>query len=486
MFTSNHQFTQTVHMRILSDDQLNDIIQHAFLIIESTGFKIQKEEARSMLQKAGATIEDDLAYIPRSIVQECIKSCPRGIQIYNRLGESAMKLWGSNVHYGTSTASPNTRDALTGEIHPTRIEDIAIGAKLADALPNIDFVMPFGSAQDINSKVADLYEFEAVVNNTTKPIAFCSYSSKGMEVVFKMAAEVVGGANQLKSKPFIISYPEPITPMLYPKETIDKMFVSADWGIPQITCAGGQLGATAPVTLAGALIQQVAEAMMSLTLVQLHKSGAPIFFASNFSPFDMKSGLMSMAAPEGNLLTGAMAEIARFFGLPSWGLAGATDAKELDAQAGLDSAFSMLSQGLAGINMIHDLGYMDGGMVCSANMLVMGNEAAGSVKQFVGGVSTTEDQLACDVIQKVGAGGNYLQEKHTHQHFKQIWYPELLTRVSHNAWQASGGKSLEERCHEKVSHILENHKPVALEDKLQQRLNQIKSEGEKEILESGQ
>lgn len=482
MFTPSHHTAQTVKMQVLTDVQRNDIINSAYTVLETTGFKISKEKARDILKKAGAGIKDDLAYVPRSIVQECLRLAPKGIQIYDRLGKIALNLWGTNVYYGTSTASPNTKDALTGEIHPTRVEDITRGAKLADALPNIDFVMPFGSAQDVDSNVADLYEFEAVVNNTAKPIAFCSYSSKGMEGVFKMAAEVVGGAARLKSRPFIVSYPEPITPMLYPEETIDKMFLSADWGIPQITCAGGQLGATAPVTLAGALVQQVAEAMMSLTLVQLHKPGAPIFFASNFSPFDMKSGLMSMAAPEGNLLSSAMAEVARFFELPSWGLAGATDAKELDAQAGMDSAFSMLSQGMAGINMIHDLGYMDGGMVCSANMLVMGNEAAGSVKQFVGGVNTDPDQLACEVIQKVGAGGNYLQEKHTHKYFKQIWYPELLTRESYNAWQASGSKSLEEKCNDKIRHILETHKPVSLEDKIQEGLNQIKIKIEQEIL----
>ena len=471
-------------MKILSDGQLEDIVQAAFTIVESAGFKISKKEARESLKKAGATVVDDLAYVPRAIVQSCLKMAPKGIQIYNRAGELSMKLWGSNVHYGTSTASPRTKDPFTGKIHPTRVEDIAIGARLADALSNIDFVMPFGSSQDVDSNVADLYEFETVVNNTIKPIAFCSYTTRGLELVFEMAAQVAGGKSQLRNKPFIISYPEPISPLTYPEYTIDKMYLSADWGIPQISCCGGQLGATSPVTLAGNLVQSLAEALMTITLVQLHKSGAPVFLAANFGMFDMQSGLLCMASPEGSLLQGAMAEIGRFFGLPTWGLAGATDAKILDAQAGIESAYTMMAQGLAGVNMIHDVGYMDMGMVCSADMLVMGNEVAGLIKRFAGGINTEPAHLAVDEIRKVGAGGNYLQEPHTFEHFKEHWYPKLFTRESYAAWETAGGKSLTDRCSEHVKKILETQKPVQLEQPIQEAIAEIRKTGEKEILES--
>lgn len=483
MFTPGHSSSQTVSMKILNDRQLEDIVQAAFTILEGAGFKILKDKARESLKKAGAIVIDDLVYVPRSIVQNCLVTAPKGVQIYNRLGELSMKLWGSHVHYGTSTASPSTKDAYTGEIHPTRVEDITIGAKLADALPNIDFVMPFGSSQDVDSNVADLYEFETVVSHTIKPISFCSYSTRGLELVFEMAAQVAGSRSQLRNKPFIISYPEPISPLTYPEHAIDKMYLSADWGIPQISCCGGQLGATSPVTLSGTLVQQVAETLMTITLVQLHKPGAPIFFASNFGMFDMKSGLSTMASPEGSLLSGAMAEIGRFFGLPTWGLAGATDAKVLDAQAGIESAYTMMTQGMAGVNMIHDVGYMDMGMICSADMLVMGNEVAGLIKRFAGGINTEQAHMAVDEILKAGAGGNYLQEQHTFKHFKECWYPELFARGSYDAWEASGSKSLADRCNEKVKQILETHKPVQLDQTVIDAIAEIRKTGEKEILE---
>ena len=484
MFTPSHHHSRSVSMKILSGNQRQDVVNAAYGVLETAGFRVSKASARDMLKKAGATVSDDLVYVPRFIVRQCLNTCPDGIQIYDRKGAPALNLWGTNVYYGTSTASPNTKDALNGEIHPTKVKDIEIGAKLGHSLANIDFVMPFGSSQDVDSNVAELYEFEAVVTNTTKPVVFCSYSPRGMEYVFEMAALVAGGKSQLKARPFIISYPEPISPLTYPEEIVDKIFLSADWGIPQITCGGGQLGATSPVTLAGTLVQMLAESMLSITLAQLHKPGAPVFMACNAGAFDMRYGMHAMASPEGSLIWGAMAEIGRNFGLPSWGCAGVTDSKVLDAQAGAESAFTMMAQGMAGVNVIHDVGYMDGGMICSADMLVMGNEIAGMIKRFAGGIDTSPDQLACDVIKKVGAGGNYLQEQHTLQNFKQCWYPDMFARQSFSAWADAGSKSLADKCSEKVRELLESHVPPALEDGLKEKIRQIRIDGEKEILKT--
>jgi len=473
-----------VYMRILSDEQINEIIQTAMRVLENTGCKILHKGALKALKKAGAIIEDQIVRVPPLLVQESIRSAPKGFSIFNRLGEPCLDLSGTNVYYGTSTASPNTKDALSGEIHPTKVDDIAIGAKVADALESISWVMPFGSSQDVDPLVADIYEFEAVVTNTTKPMAFCGYSPRGVELVFEMAAEVSGGKDKLKEKPFLMSYPEPISPMEYPEDVVEKMILSADWEIPQITSGAGQIGATSPVTLAGSLVQMLSESFMSLVIAQVRKPGAPVFLAANFGMFDMRTGLNSMASAEGSLLQGAMAEIARFFSLPSWGYAGATDSKCLDAQAGIEAAFNMLAQGLAGVNLIHDVGYMDMGMICSAEMLMMGNEVAGMIKRFLGGINTEKEELAYDIIQKVGAGGNYLQEEHTHRHFKKCWYPQLLTRQSYASWEASGAKDLRTKCHEKVKEIIERHSPEPLGEKIRENLANIRLEGEKEILSS--
>ena len=241
--------------RVLTDDQIEEIRRTAFEVMSKVGFNVLHEGARKMLKQAGAWVDGERVRVPEHVVTACLDTAPKGWTIYDRGGKRAMEVEGRKSYYGTSTASPRTKDALTGEIHPTEVADIAIGAKVADALENIDWVMPMGSVQDVPPTVADLYEFEAVVTNTTKPIVFIGYTPRGVELIYEMATEVAGGIENLRHRPFLIFYPEPISPLVFPADVIDRLFVCADLSLPQIQGPTMQFGATAPVTLAGAIAQ---------------------------------------------------------------------------------------------------------------------------------------------------------------------------------------------------------------------------------------
>ena len=190
MLQTSRTETRSVSMQVLTDDQVWEIRQAAFEVIEKVGFNCMHADARKMLGQAGAIVKDNLVRIPRYIVETCLLTTPKGWTIYDRNENRAMEVEGRKSHYGTSTASPSTKDALTGEYHETRIEDIATGAKVADAMEHIDFVMPMGSSQDVPGEAADVHEFPAVVANTIKPIVFIGYTSLGCEYVYEMAAAV--------------------------------------------------------------------------------------------------------------------------------------------------------------------------------------------------------------------------------------------------------------------------------------------------------
>ena len=473
---------RSVSFRVLSDDQIEEIKRAAFEVMFKVGYRVHHEGARKMLKQAGALVSGEIVKVPEYIVRECLRTTPKGWTIYDRTGKHAMEVEGRKSYYGTSTASPNTKDALSGEIHPTRVADIAIGAKVADALPNIDWVMPMGSVQDVPPTVADLFEFEAVVTHTTKPIVFIGYTPRGVELTFEMAAEVAGGIETLRQRPFVIFYPEPISPFVWPADVIDRLFVCADLSLPQIQGPTVQFGATGPVTMAGAVAQATAEAMMCLVLAQLRNPGCPIGLGCNFGLFDMSNGLLSIAAPEMSLALAAQAEVAQSFQLPTWGLAGATDAKVLDAQAGSEAAFSILAQGLAGLNLIHDVGYMSNGMVCSTAQLVLGDENIGMAKHFIRGIEVNRETLAREVIEKVGPGGHFLDQDHTYNHFKNaLWVPQLMTRSAYSDWQEQGAKDMATRIQEKLEDILENHEVPALQAKTLAAIESIRQKGEKEL-----
>jgi trimethylamine--corrinoid protein Co-methyltransferase len=470
-------------MRILSDDQIWEIRQAAYDIIEKVGFKCRHKEVHKMMKQAGAWVKDDIIKIPRHIVDSCLATTPKGWTIYDRTGRRAMEVEGEKSYFGTSTASPNTRDAFSGEIRPTTIKDIELGAQVADACEHIDWVMPMGTAQDVPGQAAEVHEILALFANTTKPAVFIGYSALGCEYVYEMAAVIAGGQANLRQKPFLIVYPEPIAPLFFPDEVVQRIFVAADRFMPQMPGATVTAGATGPVTLAGVITQLTAESLIHITIAQLRKTGCPVAMSGNVGILDMRTALMTMGAPENSLGIAAQAEVARSFNLPTWGLAGATDAKRLDAQAGLESAFSILSQGLSGLNLIHDVGYMASGMVCSLEQLVMGNEIVGMTKRFVEGITVTRETLARQVIEEVGPSGHFMTQEHTANNFKkELHVSKLLNRQPIDTWIAAGKPTMEDRVKEEVKRIIETHKPEPLSDKVLAELARLRKEGEKEIL----
>ncbi len=390
---------------------------------------------------------------------------------------------GRKSYFGTSTASPTQHFPFEETPRESSLEGVAMGAKLADALPHIDFVMPFGTAQDVPGTAADLYEFEAVVQNTTKPIVFCGYSAKGVEYVLEMAAEIAGGKEALARKPFILPYPEPITPLHFPEEVVGRIFASADFMIPQVTGGAQMMGLTSPVTLAGSLALATAESFFYILLAQLKSPGAPCLHTSGICPPNMKNGVAPILGPEVSLAYAASAQIGRYIGLPSWGLAGDTDAKTVDAQAGAEAALDILPQALAGVSLIHDVGYTDLGLVCSYAMLVLGDEIISWVKSFMKGINVSADTMALDAIHHSGPCGHYLVEPHTVKHMRSsLWQAELFDKNSREAWVEQGSLSLDKKADRKADDLLNSHQPKPLEKGVLEKLQEIRTHREKELI----
>ncbi len=482
MICASRTKSRSVGMRILTEDQIWEIKQAAFDIIEKVGFKCGHVQVKKMMIQTGAWVAKDRIRIPKYIVQQCLTTAPKGWTIYDRNGRRAMEVEGKKSYYGTSTASPKYRDPFTGAIRPTGIKDIEIAAKVADACDHIDFVMPMGSAQDVPESAADVYEISAMLANTTKPAVCWSYSPLGCEYVYEMAEVIAGGRDQLREKPFLILYPEAIAPLFFPDDVVDRILIAADRFMPQLPGSTVSAGATGPVTLAGMLAQITAEALIHITIAQLRKPGCPVAMSGNVGILDMKTTLMTMGAPENSLGIAAQAEVAQSFELPTWGLAGATDAKRLDAQAGLEGAFSILAQGLSGLNLIHDVGYMASGMVCSLEQLVLGNEIIGMTKRFVEGIAVTKDTLARQIIEDVGPGGHFITQRHTLDHFKQeLSTSKLLNRQTLDDWELAGQPTMEDRVKEEIRSIMQTHKPDSLSDKVVAELERLKMQAEKEM-----
>ena len=483
--TASERVSSSVFMKMVTEDQLDDIYDAALTVLEKTGFKMSHARAVAVCKAAGCKIEDDRVRVPREIVEQSLRLAPKGFMVYDRLGNPALDLTGRNSYYGCSTGSPQTLDAETGEIRATTYRDLEIGALACDALPNIDWVMPFGTTQDTPGHASFLYDFEACVSNTTLPVMFLSESAEDSLYIHQMAAACVGGREQLKERPFLIAYPEPITPLFYPDEVVNRAFLAADWGIPQCQGTTQIIGATSPVTLAGAIVLWLAEALMNITVLQLYRPGSKVFLSGNFGLFDMATTVSAIASPETCMCLAVEAQMGQRLGLPTWGLAGASDSMLLDGQAGAESAFSILSQGLAGLSLIHDVGYLGAGMICSPEMLVMSDEICGMTRHFLRGIKVNADTLATEVIGQIGPGGNFLQSLHTFKHFKnETWFPKLMERHYHDNWVDQGRPGTQERVRERLAEILDTHQPVPLGDQEKAELERLRKKGEEALKKS--
>ena len=252
------------------------IFSAALDILQDTGIRVYDDKTLHMLGDAGARIDGNRAYIPTQLVESALKTAPQEIQIYNRDGEPSMLLSGSNCYFGNGTDCPNILDPVTGQRRQFLKADVEKAGILCNALENMDFTMPTGVVSDKPASIADIHQFHAMMTNTPKPIIFTAYTPENHRDIIRIASIAAGGENELQDKPFVISYPQPISPLTYSKEVCEKLRFCAENRIPVICTTAPICGASAPVTIAGTMILCLAECLSAIVIGQLVNEGTPM------------------------------------------------------------------------------------------------------------------------------------------------------------------------------------------------------------------
>jgi trimethylamine--corrinoid protein Co-methyltransferase len=224
--------------------------------------------------------------------------------------------------------------------------------------------------------------------------------------------------------------------------------------------------------MAGILAEGLADTLAGLVLSQLRSPGAGFIMGGVFTSLDMRTTAFTYGSPELHLLDAALSDIAKHLGIPVFSTSGCSDSKTFDQQAGIETGLSVLMAALSGASLIHDNGYLESGLLGSLELLVAVDETVSHVKRILQGIPVTPETLAVDVVERVGIGGNFLQDDHTLKHFKtEIWSPGLMNRQMHDSWEASGSKTMFDRCREKVHAILKEHSPKPpLDESLKEEL----------------
>jgi len=459
---------------LLSNDQLEQIHLASLEILDSVGVQVDEPEALELLGRGGAFVDGDRVKIPAWMVQDALASAPARVVLSNSKGERSLFLEKNRPYFGTGSDLPYTIDTYTGKKRYSTKKDVENAALVVDALPNIDFVMSMGIAADVPASVSDLRQFEAMVTCTSKPIVFTSHHRQGLLDILEMSAVIVGGKANLQQNPFLACYSEPISPLRHTIDGTQKLLTCAEWGIPVIYTPGLMAGATGPVTLAGAVAVANAELLSGLVIHQLKKRGAPFIYGGTATIMDMRTTLLSYAAPEMHLNQVVITQLGQKYNLPIFGIGGCSDSPILDEQATAEAMYTLLLAGLSGANLIHDVGYVGSGLILSLASIVINDELVSMVRRTLRSYEVNEESLALSVIAQVGPGGEFVTHEHTLRHFKEeLWLPRLIERRKYEEWHDGGSRTLAERANEVVKQLLSGAEKKALPDDVCQELQKI-------------
>jgi trimethylamine--corrinoid protein Co-methyltransferase len=485
---ANYQVHATPQFRVLSDDQIEEIVQAALEVLERAGTRVYGDDALALLHGAGCRIEgQDAAHgtgqavvrIPSWLVKDALNTAPNRIVVAGRDRERRIRLEKDKIHFGTGSDCPSLVDPYSGKVRKYTFDDVVNAARITDALPHIDFHMSLGLTSGVVIQTYDRPQLLAMLKGTAKPLVITTTDCEGLADQYEMACTVLGSAEEFAKLPLFVVYIEPSSPLTHSVEAVDKILYAAEHGIPAIYTPCIMAGGTGPVTMAGTMVQALAEYFVGLVLAQLRRRGAGVIMGGVNSPMDMMTSILSYGAPELALASAAMTEVAKWLGVPVFSTAGCSDAKVLDQQAAIEATLSIVLAALSGANLIHDVGFLESALLGSYDMLVMSDEVIGMAKRLLAGVQVTPETLAVGVIEDVGPGGHYLAQEHTRTHFREeIWMPGLIDRQMRRAWQAGGGKTMGDRIRAKVVDILERHETLPIPAEVEVHLKEIVARAE--------
>ena len=462
-------------LTFLSEDDKKKLLENALRVIEETGMEVQHEGAVKLLKDAGCIVEENnKVKIPAALVKKAMKTVPNNIAIYNRDGEHAMDLGGRRAYYGTGSDLMWRVESENMQRHHTQLEDIKTAAIVADALKNIDFIMSFAHPNDVNPALSYLASFKAMVENSSKPIVTTADGRPDLEAMWEISKILRGGEEAYRKKPYWIQYAEPISPLKHPFTSIDKLMFCAESGSPVIYSPAPISGSTAPMTVAGHVVQGLAESFFGMVIHQLTVEGAPFLMGIGAAVLDMATSQCSYNAPEYMLTYMSMVEMSNYLDIPNWGYGGTSDAQIPDGQATYEAGLEAFMSCFAGSNLNHDVGYLDFGLSGSLEMIIICDEMIDQIRRMHKGIPISDETIALDVIKAGSEVGQFLTQPHTLKHVRKVqWSPKLFCRQSHENWEAAGRTSLLDRARTKLKKILAEHKCKDVEENKVAAINKV-------------
>jgi len=461
----------SAHYARMGRDECEKIHVASLEILERVGVDVHHEGARELLVRGGAQAEGVRIRIPAYRVEKALALAPKGLTLYDRHGQIAIRAWGHRTYYGGGSDCLNVLDHRTGQRRRPVLQDVVEAVTVMDALPEIEFVMSLLLPEDVDQRIYDRYQMEVMLNSTTKPIVFVTPDFEGCVAAIEMCEAVAGGAVAFRKRPFATCYINVTSGLIANEEALRKCMYLAEKGLPMLYIPLNAGGVNSPSTTAGCMASMNAGTLLGIVLAQLVRSGTPVAVPGwNGGPYNLKTmvGNYVLAAEQG-----VPTEMGRYYDLPVFGLGGSTDSKVLDHQCGMEVTISLMTALLHGANLVHDVGFMDSGLQGSLQLLAMANDTIGWLRAATAGVLVDDETLALNVVDELGPTGDYMSHEHTLRHFREPFYSELADKGTYTQWVDRGATTMEERAAQQVEKILGSHRPESLPAGIRREIKRI-------------
>lgn len=459
-------------MQELDKSQLTKIHDASMAILAKTGIVINEEEALGIFRQHGYRVEGKTVHPTERQILDALATAPEKITVHARNPEKTVAIGGDDFVFLPGYGAPYVID-IQGVQREARMEDYDSFCKLIHTSKHIN--MNGWMMVEPSDMPADTVHLDMTLSNILlcdKPFMGSPVSKQGAIDGLEMAAIAWGGMDNIVDKTVTVSLINSLSPLQFSEEMAGSLIALARHNQACVVASLIMAGASGPVTLGGVLALQNAEILTGIALSQLVRQGAPVIYGSTSSAMDMKTGGLSIGAPELSKIINYTAQLARHYKLPSRSGGGLTDALYPDAQAGAESAIALYTAARNGINFIlHAAGILGSYIAMSFEKFMVDEEVCGMVKQMLKPIEVSDSSIDYEMICQVGPGGQYLTNPKTFKLCRtEFFLPDLMVRTNYDAWEASGKKKIHEVTENKLSQRLAKYEKPDISPEIERDL----------------
>jgi trimethylamine---corrinoid protein Co-methyltransferase len=449
----------------LSADQVEHLHRSSLRLLAETGMRVLDDGARSMLARAGCSVDELMVRFDPEMVEATIALAPAQFTLRARDPDKSLLIGGTNVVFSSVGGPAFVTDLARGRRPGTHREQEDF-LRVVQQLPVVhqEGGGPF-EAMDLPPETRHLDLCLSLIRLLDKNWQGIALGRQRAADCIDMAALALGtDRDGLAQEPALLTIVNTNTPLTLDIPMAEGLIELAGAGQAVCITPFTLAGAMAPATLAGALVLQNAEVVATATLVQLVRPGAPVVYGSFTSNVDMRSGSPAFGTPEYTKAAQASGQLARRYGLP-FRSSNTTASNVADAQAVYESAMSLWGAVMGGANLVnHAAGWLEGGLTASFEKLIIDAEMLQMIGEWLQPIEITDEAMGLDAIAEVGPGGHFFGSAHTMERYEHAFYAPLVSDGRNfETWSEQGAVDTTGRAHVIWQQLLEQYEQPPLD-----------------------